>query len=101
MCFQLETPGHTEVSLEVMGPSYFSEKKPLKGQPDDMGEIRFFVSEQSSHMRDSDAGSNKWEAEDDADNVSTVPAFHEAIKERAKLGYVSCDIILSFMEVLV
>ena len=84
-----------------MAPSYFSEKKPLKGQPDDMDEIRFFVSEQSSRMRGSDPGSNKWEAEDNADNVSTAPAFHEAIKERAKLGYVSCDIILSFMEVFV
>ena len=94
--------GRTEVSLEVMAPSDPDGKKASKGQPDEMVEIRFFVPGQSSRVRGSDAGSNKSDAGDaDANDVSAAQAFHEAIKERAELGHVSGDIILSFEEVLV
>ena len=93
--------GRTEVSLEFMAPSDSAGKKPSKGQPDEMVEIRFFVPGQSSRVRGSDAGSNKSDAEDDVDDVSAAQAFHEAIKEKAELGHVSGDIILSFEEVLV
>jgi structure-specific recognition protein 1 len=94
--------GRTEVSLEFMASSDSAAvKKPSKGQPDEMVEIRFFVPGQSSRMRGSDAGSNKSDAEEDLDDVSAAQAFHEAIKEKAELGHVSGDIILSFEEVLV
>jgi structure-specific recognition protein 1 len=93
--------GRTEVSLEFMAPSDSPEKKPSNGQPDEMVEIRFFVPGQSTRMRGSDAGSNKSDAEDDGDDVSAAQAFHDAIKEKAELGHVSGDIILSFEEVLV
>jgi len=53
-------------------------------------------------MQGSNVGSNKSDAEDDDfDNVSTAHAFHEGIKEKAKLGHVSGNIIQSFEKVLV
>ena len=52
-------------------------------------------------VRGSDEGSNKPGTEDDVDDVSAAQAFHEAIKELAKLDHVSGDITLSFEEVLV
>ena len=74
-------------------------KKPSKGQLNEMVEVQFFMPRQSSG---SDAGSNEPDAEDDGvDDVSAAHAFHEAIKERAKFGHISGDIILSFEEVLV
>lgn len=76
-------------------------KKPSKGQPDEMVEIRFFVPGQSTRVKGSDVGSNGSEAEDDGDDISAAQAFHDAIKEKAELGHVSGDIILSFEEVLV
>jgi len=91
--------GCTEVSLEFMAPSDSTGKKPSKGQPNKMVEVQFFMPRQSSG---SNAGSNKLDAEDDdVDDVSAVHAFHEAIKERAELGHILGDIILSFEEVLV
>jgi len=66
-----------------MAPSDSVGKKPSKGQPDEMVEIRFFVPGQSSRMQGFDAGSNKSDAEDDnVDDVGAVQAFHEAIKEK-------------------
>ena len=93
--------GRTEVSLEFMAPSDSTGKKPSKGQADEMVEIRFFVPGQSTRVRGSDAGSNKSDAEDDGEDISAAQAFHDAIKEKAELGHVSGDIILSFEEVLV
>ena len=94
--------GRTEVSLEFIAPSDSVGKKPSKGQPGEVAEIRFFVSGPSSLVQGSDTGSNKSDAEDDGvDDVSAAQAFHEAIKEKAELGHVSGDIILSFEEVLV
>ncbi|KAH9080577.1 SSrecog-domain-containing protein [Lactarius deliciosus] len=63
--------------------------------------IRFFVPGQSTRVRGSDAGSNKSDAEENDDEVSAAQAFHDAVKEKAELGHVSGDIILSFEEVLV
>ncbi|KAN0139840.1 SSrecog domain containing protein [Lactarius tabidus] len=94
--------GRTEVSLEFMTPSDSAGKKPSKNQPDEMVEIRFFVPGQSTRARGSDAGSNKSDAEENEDeDVSAAQAFHDAVKEKAELGHVSGDIILSFEEVLV
>lgn len=85
-----------------MAPSDSAGKKPSKNQPDEMVEIRFFVPGQSTRVRGSDAGSNKSDAEEnDDDDVSAAQAFHDAVKEKAELGHVSGDIILSFEEVLV
>lgn len=66
-----------------------------------MVEIRFFVPGQSTRVKGSDVGSNESDAEDDGDDISAAQAFHDAIKEKAELGHVSGDIILSFEEVLV
>lgn len=95
--------GRTEVSLEFMAPSDSAGKKPSKNQLDEMVEIRFFVPGQSTRARGSDAGSNKSDVEenDNDEEVSAAQAFHDAVKEKAELGHVSGDIILSFEEVLV
>ena len=54
---------------------------------------------QSSRMRRSYAGSNKSDAEDDdVDDVSAAQGFHEVIKEKAELGHVSGDVILTLEE---
>src|SRR5258708_36995877 len=87
-------------SLECRAPSDSGGKKPSKGQPDEMVEIRFFVPGQSTRVKGSDAGSNASDAEEDED-ISHAQAFHDAIKEKAELGKVSVDIILSFKEFLV
>ncbi len=84
-----------------MAPSDSAGKKPSKGQPDEMVEIRFFVPGQSMRVKGSDVGSNASDAEDDGEDISAAQAFHDAIKEKAELGHVSGDIILSFEEVLV
>jgi structure-specific recognition protein 1 len=86
-----------------MAPSDSAVKKPSKIQPDEMVEIRFFVPGQSTRARgsDADAGSNKSDVEENDDEVSAAQAFHDAVKEKAELGHVSGDIILSFEEVLV
>jgi structure-specific recognition protein 1 len=84
-----------------MAPSDSAGKKPSKGQPDEMVEIRFFVPGQSTRVKGSDMGSNVSDAEDDGEDISAAQAFHDAIKEKAELGHVSGDIILSFEEVLV
>ena len=66
-----------------MAPSDSAGKKPSKGQPDEMVEIRFFVPGQSLRIRGSDGGLNRSDTEDDdVDDVGAVQAFHEAIKEK-------------------
>src|SRR5258708_34673795 len=87
-------------SLECRAPSDSAGKKPSKGQPDEMVEIRFFVPGQSTRVKGSDAGSNASDAEEDED-ISAAQAFHDAIKEKSELGTVSGDIILSFEKGLV
>jgi structure-specific recognition protein 1 len=85
--------GRTEVSLE-----FHSSKKPVKGQ-DEMVEIRFFVPGQASKARDSNAGSDAEEEEDD--EVTAAQAFHDAIKEKAEIGQATGNSIISFEEVFV
>ncbi|KAH9841764.1 SSrecog-domain-containing protein [Rhodofomes roseus] len=87
--------GRTEVSLEFTTPSG---SKKSKGAPDEMVEIRFYVPGTVNRDRGSDAGSQK---SDDEEEVSAAQAFHDAIKEKAEIGQVAGDIILSFEEVLV
>jgi structure-specific recognition protein 1 len=96
--------GRTEVSLEFTNPPSDAKKR----RPDELTEIRFFVPGTHTKSRDSDAGSQKEDAGEDAEEpepegaeVSAAQAFHDAIKEKAELGQVAGDLIVSFEEVLV
>ncbi|KAH9948881.1 SSrecog-domain-containing protein, partial [Amylocystis lapponica] len=90
--------GRTEVSLEFATPS--SSKKSARNAPDEMVEIRFYVPGQHTRStRGSDAGSQK--SDDEDEDISAAQAFHDAVKEKAEIGQVAGDIILSFEEVLV
>lgn len=88
--------GRTEVSLEFAAQS--SGKK-SRNAPDEMVEIRFYVPGTHTKERGSDAGSDKSDNEDDGEEISAAQAFHDLVKEKAELGQVSGDIILSFDEV--
>ncbi|KAI0789598.1 SSrecog-domain-containing protein [Abortiporus biennis] len=90
--------GKTEVSLEFATPS--SSKKPSKGAPDEMVEIRFYVPGTHTTRKGSDAGSQHSD-EEDGEEIPAAQAFHDAVKEKAELGQVAGDVILSFEEVLV
>jgi structure-specific recognition protein 1 len=86
--------GRTEVSLE------FAPTK-AKAMGDEMVEIRFHVPGTRNKLKGSD-GSQKSDNEDnDDDEVSAAQVFHDMIKEKAEIGQVSGDMILSFEEVLV
>ena len=87
--------GRTEVSLEFTTQN----KKQARGAPDEMVEIRFYVPGTQTKNRGSDAGSQKSDVEEDGEEVSAAQAFHDLVKEKAELGAVSGDIILSFDEV--
>lgn len=89
--------GRTEVSLEFANPS---NKKPSRNAPDEMVEIRFYVpGTHTRSARGSDAGSQK--SDDEEEEISAAQAFHDAVKDKAEIGQVAGDIILSFEEVLV
>ena len=87
--------GRTEVSLEFATQN----KKPSRGAPDEMVEIRFYVPGTHTKARGSDAGSQKSGDEGDGEEVSAAQVFHDLVKEKAEIGQVSGDIILSFDEV--
>lgn len=87
--------GRTEVSLEFTPLG-----KGSKALGDEMMEIRFHVpGTQKSKATGSDAGSQK--SDDEEDDISAAQVFHDTIKEKAELGQVSGDLILSFEEILV
>ncbi|CCL98842.1 uncharacterized protein FIBRA_00848 [Fibroporia radiculosa] len=88
--------GRTEVSLEFVTPS--GNKKAARNAPDEMVEIRFYVPGTATRDRGSDAGSQK---SDDEEEISAAQAFHDIVKEKAEIGQVAGDVILSFEEVLV
>ncbi|KAG1745880.1 structure-specific recognition protein-domain-containing protein [Suillus paluster] len=92
--------GRTEVSLEF-APSTPSGKKPSRSAPDEMVEIRFYVPGTQARARGSDAGSQKSDDEEEGEEMSAAQAFHDAIKDKADIGQVSGDLVLSFEEVLV
>ena len=68
---------------------------------DELTEIRFYVPGTISKLKGSgsDAGSQKSDNEDEEINAAQV--FHDTVKDRAKIGQVHGDLILSFEEVLV
>jgi len=93
--------GRTEVSLEFTNPaSSSSSDKKIKSTGDEMVEIRFYVPGTHTKTRASDAGSQKSDEESD-EETSAAQAFHDAIKEKAEIGQVTGDLVLSFEEVLV
>ncbi|KAL0961006.1 hypothetical protein HGRIS_005999 [Hohenbuehelia grisea] len=91
--------GRTEVSLEFANPS--SSKTSSKRAGDEMVEIRFHVPGAYTKPKASDAGSDKSDAEDGEEEISAAQVFHDMIKDKADIGQVAGDIILSFEEVLV
>lgn len=91
--------GRTEVSLEFM-PSSSGGKKASKNT-DEMVEIRFYVPGTQAKLRGSETGSQQSDGEEDGEEVSAAQAFHDAIKDKAEIGQVSGDLVLSFEEVLV
>ncbi|KIN99582.1 hypothetical protein M404DRAFT_10336 [Pisolithus tinctorius Marx 270] len=80
--------GKTEVSLEFAS-SASPGKKSSRNAPDEMTEIRFHVP--GTHKSDDEEG----------EEMSAAQAFHDAIKEKAEIGQVAGDLVLSFEEVLV
>ena len=67
---------------------------------DELTEIRFFVPCNFSKLKGSDAGSEKSDDDEDAEEISAAQVFHDTIKEKAEIGKVTGDLILSFEEVL-
>ncbi|TFK23052.1 SSrecog-domain-containing protein [Coprinopsis marcescibilis] len=92
--------GRTEVSLEFANISG-SSKPAGKSGGDEMVEIRFHVPGTLSKNKGSDAGSQKSDDENDEDDISAAQAFHDTIKDRANIGQITGNMILSFEEVLV
>ncbi|KAF9529871.1 structure-specific recognition protein-domain-containing protein [Crepidotus variabilis] len=92
--------GKTEVSLEFTPGS---STKGAKVMGDELTEIRFYVPGTINKIKGgggSDAGSQKSDAEDE-EEISAAQVFHDMVKDRAKIGQVHGDLILSFEEVLV
>jgi structure-specific recognition protein 1 len=89
--------GRTEVSLEFTS---MLPPKSAKNTQDEMTEIRFHVPGTHTRTRGSDAGSQKSDVEDD-EETSAAQVFHDAVKEKAEIGQVTGDLVLSFEEVLV
>jgi structure-specific recognition protein 1 len=62
-----------------------SQPKSKKGRPDELSEIRFYVP--GTHEGDDD------------EEVSAAQAFHDLIKDKADIGQVIGDVLVSFSEV--
>lgn len=95
--------GRTEVTLEFSNLSS-SSKTSSKNMGDEMVEIRFHVPGTHSKLKASGSdGSQKSDAEDndDEEEVPAAQVFHDMIKDKAEIGQVTGDLILSFEEVLV
>ncbi|KAF8628646.1 hypothetical protein AX15_003778 [Amanita polypyramis BW_CC] len=90
--------GRTEVSLEFATQS---SRGAGKGLGDEIVEIRFHVPGTHSKLKGSgsDAESQKSDVEDE--EISAAQVFHDMVKEKAEIGQVTGDLILSFEEVLV
>ncbi|KAG9090093.1 FACT complex subunit [Ceratobasidium sp. 370] len=87
--------GRTEVSLEFSTAPAASTSKSKKGRPDELTEIRFYVPGTRTKSDDDDEVDNK----DDDEEVSAAQAFHDLIKEKADIGQVIGDVLVSFSEV--
>lgn len=65
-----------------------------------MVEIRFYIPGTHTRAPTSDAGSQKSDDEE-GEEMSAAQAFHDAVKDKAEIGQVAGDLVLSFEEVLV
>ena len=88
--------GKTEVSLEFSTPPDIKGAKKAK-PPDELVEMRFHIP--GTHTKE---GSDNKGSEDDEDiETSAAQAFHDAVKEKAEIGKVIGETLVSFDEVLV
>ncbi|KAG8780726.1 FACT complex subunit, partial [Ceratobasidium sp. 428] len=85
--------GRTEVSLEFSTAPTAPTSKSRKGRPDELTEIRFYVP--GTHTKDDDDA----DVDNNDEEVSAAQAFHDLIKERADIGQVTGDVLVSFSEV--
>jgi len=92
--------GRTEVSLEFSNLTPAGRGGQSKQLGDELTEIRFYVPGTISKLKGSDAGSTKSDNEDE-EEISAAQVFHDTIKEKAEIGQVTGDMILSFEDVLV
>lgn len=90
--------GRTEVSLEFSTAPTASASKSRKGRPDELTEIRFYVPGTHTKGDDDDADVEDGNKDDD-EEVSAAQAFHDLIKEKADIGQVIGDVLVSFSEV--
>lgn len=86
--------GRTEVSLEFSTAPAAPTTKSKKGRPDELTEIRFYVP--GTHTKDDDDETGE---KDDDEEVSAAQAFHDLIKDKADIGQVIGDVLVSFSEV--
>lgn len=88
--------GKTEVSLEFTSPVDIKGGK--KAKPlDELVEMRFYIP--GTHTKE--GSDNKGSDEDDDVETSAAQAFHDTIKEKAEIGKVIGETLVSFDEVLV
>ncbi|KAJ7600887.1 SSrecog-domain-containing protein [Mycena floridula] len=83
--------GKTEVSLELATAS--------KTIGDELVEIRFHVPGAFSKLKGSASGSQHSDDDNDEEEISAAQVFHDTIKEKADIGQVAGDIILSLEDV--
>lgn len=87
--------GRTEVSLEFSTAPTAPTTKSKKGRPDELTEIRFYVPGTHTKEGDDDDAGDK----EDEDDISAAQAFHDLIKDKADIGQVTGDVLVSFSEV--
>ncbi|KAF8583126.1 SSrecog-domain-containing protein [Ramaria rubella] len=89
--------GKTEVSLEFTYPPEIKSNK--KAKPvDELVEMRFYIP--GTHTRGDSEGKGSDDDEGDVE-TSAAQAFHDQIKEKAEIGQVIGETLVSFDEVLV
>jgi structure-specific recognition protein 1 len=88
--------GKTEVSLEFNYPG--DGKSTKKAKPaDELVEMRFYIP--GTHTKED--SENKGSDDEEDVETSAAQAFHDTIKEKAEIGQVTGETLVSFDEVLV
>jgi FACT complex subunit SSRP1/POB3 len=88
--------GKTEVSLEFTSTPDIKGGKKAK-PPDELVEMRFYIP--GTHTKE--GSENKGSDDEDEIEMSAAQAFHDTIKEKAEIGKVIGETLVSFDEVLV
>jgi structure-specific recognition protein 1 len=86
--------GKTEVSLELT-PTLTEGGKKNRAAIDEVVEMRWYVPGSANRGSDDEEGGNN------DDETSAAQAFHDMIKEKAEIGKVSGDGIVTFSDILV